>query len=277
MAAPILKGCDDAKFFVLGRLRFRFVMGAILHAPRQDSRGQFLSRQPFSYNLEPGQERGESRSRLRDAVPNEGEQIAHGLIQGYCGPDHKIMDIGSFYRALVQALAKAHQAEDHSLMDAMPKELIKEHIFYEVWMLGSTRGKLLKGDHEDRKISNALIESFWVHARNLNEFFLETGKGDTLKASEFATRDYQPPKDTEERKAPFKKVNKQISHLTRKRTSVPHQKVNGTDIEAIYKILFADLQNFHRHLEPELRSSWGIIFAEGTAEGEGQDGSDHRT
>jgi hypothetical protein len=39
---------------------------------------------------------------------NEAEQIAHGLIQSYLGPDHKVMDMQSFYRALVEALVKAH-------------------------------------------------------------------------------------------------------------------------------------------------------------------------
>ena len=36
---------------------------------------------------------------LRDA-----QQIAHGLIQGYIGPDHRVIDMSSFYSALVQAL-----------------------------------------------------------------------------------------------------------------------------------------------------------------------------
>jgi hypothetical protein len=38
----------------------------------------------------------------------EAQQIAHGLIQGYIGPDHRVMDISSFYGALVQALQEAH-------------------------------------------------------------------------------------------------------------------------------------------------------------------------
>jgi hypothetical protein len=41
---------------------------------------------------------------LRDA-----QQIAHGLIQGYVGPDHRVIDMPSFYNALVQALQTAHQ------------------------------------------------------------------------------------------------------------------------------------------------------------------------
>jgi hypothetical protein len=38
----------------------------------------------------------------------EAEQIAHGLIQGYLGPDHKVIDMQSFYRALLEALLSAH-------------------------------------------------------------------------------------------------------------------------------------------------------------------------
>jgi hypothetical protein len=39
---------------------------------------------------------------------HEAEQIAHGLIQSYLGPDHKVIDMQSFYRALVEALLSAH-------------------------------------------------------------------------------------------------------------------------------------------------------------------------
>jgi hypothetical protein len=39
----------------------------------------------------------------------EAEKLAHGLIQGYLGPDHKVRDMQSFYRALAQALVVAHQ------------------------------------------------------------------------------------------------------------------------------------------------------------------------
>jgi hypothetical protein len=38
----------------------------------------------------------------------EAQQIAHGLIQGYIGPDHRIMDMPSFFGALIQALQAAH-------------------------------------------------------------------------------------------------------------------------------------------------------------------------
>ena len=39
----------------------------------------------------------------------EAKQIAHGLIQGFIGPDLRVMDLQSFFRALAQALQAAHQ------------------------------------------------------------------------------------------------------------------------------------------------------------------------
>lgn len=34
---------------------------------------------------------------------------AHGLIQGYLGPDHKVINMRDFYSALVQALKAARE------------------------------------------------------------------------------------------------------------------------------------------------------------------------
>ena len=37
------------------------------------------------------------------------QKIAHGIIQGYIGPDHKVTNMGGFFGALVQALEAAYQ------------------------------------------------------------------------------------------------------------------------------------------------------------------------
>lgn len=43
----------------------------------------------------------------------EARQVARGLIQGYVGPDNKVMNMQSFYSALVQALRAARmQGQD---------------------------------------------------------------------------------------------------------------------------------------------------------------------
>jgi hypothetical protein len=39
----------------------------------------------------------------------EAGQIVTGIIQSYIGPDHRVMDMQSFYRVLVQALQTAHE------------------------------------------------------------------------------------------------------------------------------------------------------------------------
>ena len=39
----------------------------------------------------------------------QAQQIAQGLIKSFVGPDHRIMDMPSFYGALVQALQAAHE------------------------------------------------------------------------------------------------------------------------------------------------------------------------
>ena len=58
----------------------------------------------------------------------------------------------------------------------MPTPTRVKHLVYEVQMLGETRRNLREHDFRDQWDVNALMESFCVHARNLNEFFLEEGR-----------------------------------------------------------------------------------------------------
>ena len=41
---------------------------------------------------------------------NMARETAHGLIQGYIGPEHNVIDMKAFYSALVQALIDAVRA-----------------------------------------------------------------------------------------------------------------------------------------------------------------------
>src|SRR5262249_42705121 len=106
------------------------------------------------------------------------------------------------------------------------------YMFYEFWMLAETQKRLLAGSG-DAVLENALIESFCTHARNLNEFFLEVGLGDTLKASDFTLGDYKWPSDSDKRKALITAINKQIPHLYDQRTLVAQQKIGDKDRTAI--------------------------------------------
>ena len=41
---------------------------------------------------------------------NMARETAHGLIQGYIGPEHNVIDMKAFYSALIQALIDAVRA-----------------------------------------------------------------------------------------------------------------------------------------------------------------------
>ena len=120
------------------------------------------------------------------------------------------------------------------------------YLFYEFWMLAETHKRLWQGS------ATRFIESFCTHARNLNEFFLEVGWDDTLKASDFTLGDYKWPSNSDERKALITKINKQISHLTDQRTLVAQEKIGDRDRTALYELLVADFKNFTDHLRPVL-------------------------
>ena len=44
-----------------------------------------------------------------ETPPAWAKEIAHALIQGYIGPDHKVIKMDRFYSALTQALHKAYE------------------------------------------------------------------------------------------------------------------------------------------------------------------------
>ena len=50
---------------------------------------------------------GESTKGLSMTDDDKARETAIGLIQGYIGPDHKVIDMKAFYSALVQALTEA--------------------------------------------------------------------------------------------------------------------------------------------------------------------------
>jgi hypothetical protein len=58
------------------------------------------------------------------------EHIAHGFIQSYIGPDHKVIDMRTFFDALVAALRAAHneglvKSEPRTQADIAPRRLLQ--------------------------------------------------------------------------------------------------------------------------------------------------------
>ena len=50
---------------------------------------------------------GEAQKSFHMTDDDKAREVAKGLIQGYIGPDHQVIDIKAFYSALVQALREA--------------------------------------------------------------------------------------------------------------------------------------------------------------------------
>ena len=130
-----------------------------------------------------------------------------------------------------------------------------KYLRYEVQMLDETKRKLEPPALIDQITVNAFVESFCIHARNLNDFLLEkrNSHADLLKASSFTDAAYKPPRRTKRRTALFDKINQQISHLTTKRTAMARRKIGPKHRAAMFAILYADLKNFDHHLRPGTR------------------------
>jgi hypothetical protein len=52
---------------------------------------------------------------------DQAEQIAHGLIQGYIGPDHRVIDMQSFFRALLLQAAHTQGWKDRCEVEQRAK------------------------------------------------------------------------------------------------------------------------------------------------------------
>ena len=89
-------------------------------------------------------------------------------------------------------MANSDGKASEALNDAALREMLREHVCYEVDMLIRTFA-LLETGVPDQRLANALIESFSVHARNLCDFFNQrtprTPRTDA-KSADFVTDSY---------------------------------------------------------------------------------------
>lgn len=128
-------------------------------------------------------------------------------------------------------------------------EFLGEHLFYEVQMLQGTYLELQKAGY-NHIVTNALIEAFCIHARQLVEFF---NNKQGRHAKEFTGGSYEhthlaPVDDV------AKRLNTQIAHLTGRRTANAAQKIGSDERQRILIALQSELQCFVAQLEPKFRS-----------------------
>src|SRR5688572_21299671 len=102
-----------------------------------------------------------------------------------------------------------------------PAELreASEHLFYELWMLDSLARLLGLGAFGHGPVSNALLESFSIHARALLQFFFPMSpKSDDVLAEDYfggtaaweAVRGAEPAALNQVNR----RVGKEVAHLT---------------------------------------------------------------
>jgi hypothetical protein len=143
-------------------------------------------------------------------------------------------------------------------MDPKLKEIVEQHLTYEIgmlfWAYGAVNLEASKPQPEGH-IINALIESFCVHARILNDFLL--GKKNNVPAKS-VTYDYKPFASGKIDKKLTDKIGAQIVHLGRDRTSDPASKIGGADRLLQLRSIAAELVMFRQHLRPEYQVPWSI-------------------
>ena len=115
--------------------------------------------------------------------------------------------------------------------------------------------RLESGGVADTALNNALIESFCIHARNLDEFFQGSSRfPDTLRAGDFAIESYRYLTNGPIRRGLVNKIKKQIAHITDDRVGA--DKIDDADRRLLLVVLLAELQNFSIHLKPGLQEVW---------------------
>lgn len=149
------------------------------------------------------------------------------------------------------------------------REMLSEHIPYEHRMLDTAYNLLQLGIFEFG-LKNALIESFWVHARNLIAFYTHPTPNQVrrypwdVRASHFVEGgvfdlDNQLLKqaggeNTGEKLVDL--VHRQIAHLTYHRTSGSVEKLVGIDMARIKLWIEETLDEFEACLTDEAQKLW---------------------
>lgn len=126
---------------------------------------------------------------------------------------------------------------------ASDDDILGHHLPYEIWMLQETHQRL-KGAVSDQVVTNALIESFCIHARQLLDFF-ENKQGRCAK--DFTGGTYNATCLSYLR-TQRTKLNTQIAHLTACRTKDPKEKIGGTDRDKLLKAILREARNFQSNL-----------------------------
>ena len=131
------------------------------------------------------------------------------------------------------------------------ESIIGHQLPYEVQMMRALYPALSSGRY-DQMHHNAHIESFYVHARNLVEFF--KAKND-VDPRIFTDDTYRKRGDFIDRSLQDK-MNEQISHLSWKRTENMNEKLGPAEWKKTLDALELEIVRFEKAIKPEFRNLW---------------------
>jgi hypothetical protein len=144
-------------------------------------------------------------------------------------------------------------------------DLLREHLLYEHDMLTRAYSwlnspKNLTGN-VDLFVRNMAVEVFWLHARNLIEFYDGTQTAGP-KASDFTAGKFQAnfqltkglPADQNAGERFMTLINEQICHLKYERVSNPQEKLGGYDLQRTKEAIDRAQKKFYSELRPDVRT-----------------------
>lgn len=139
-------------------------------------------------------------------------------------------------------------------MDAEKRDILHEHLGYEIDMVASAIAAIAAGDADWFRRMCA-IEAFWLHARTLLEFFEDrTAPSRTAAAQHFTDKpiEFEIPSRTKYEAL----MNDQIAHLNYGRTRNELEKLRGHDVYVVAGALARAILVFEKHLRSDAREIW---------------------
>jgi hypothetical protein len=145
--------------------------------------------------------------------------------------------------------------------DAYLQEIFEDHLPYEITMLRwgcrAAGSGILEGN-----MQNAAIECFWLHARNLMEFFKKGHQNRYCSGTPFEA--FVGSAALVEALTP--RINNQIAHVIfDKRTSATSEKLDWPEVTACHQLIETELAKFTDHLDQRWQPKWGaVVFVQTT-------------
>ena len=136
--------------------------------------------------------------------------------------------------------------------------ILEEHLPYELDMLDKAYELLITEMHNEepnRVIVSLCIECFWLHARNLIEFFRGTNKSGRTAAAITFTKD-QVAYVFDTNITEF--INDQICHINYNRNILSESKLMGSEVKRNKESIDRAVLKFQDNLTEESRGHWSI-------------------